>query len=87
MGHLDGAKTVSTMESQMYIRTERLVLVAVRVAVFVFVLVSVGSLSSAGSATYPVAQPGISVYRFAELHLESEQPVAVCERGRSGTRA
>ena len=47
----------------MYIRAERLVLVAVRIAVLAFVLVSVGSLSSAGAAT-PVAQPGISVFKY-----------------------
>ena len=47
----------------MYIRAERLVLVAVRIAVLAFVLVSVGSLSSAGAATV-VAQPGISVFKY-----------------------
>ena len=66
----------------MYLRAERLVLVAVRVAVLAFVLVSVGSVSSAGGDV-PGGPAGDQCVPVARLHLGFEQPVALCDSGDS----
>ena len=48
----------------MFIRGKTLVRKGPHVAALAFVLVLVASLSSAGAATYPVAQPGVSVFKY-----------------------
>ena len=47
----------------MLLRADGVAVRAVRVSVLIVLLVLVGSLSSAGAAT-PVAQPGISVFKY-----------------------